>query len=175
MIGPDADELERGAKFVLKLGFESDHPGVIEDPLGVVRWRYETQPRRSAYSLANLFRKPDFVLGSPEGREVLRIRRVSRHPPTFAMQGKGLVLATLVRRSILRNKYVLQFKEGQAWTFRMPLFTTSFWGESAPGRRLWVEMGPSTLQWNVLFQPGGESVELLGGLAFIHRDWLCYS
>ena len=60
------------------------------------------------------------------------------------------------------------------WMFRMPLFTVFFGGESTAGELFWVEVGPSNLQWNVLFQPGTDQVPLVAGLAFLHRQRWCY-
>jgi hypothetical protein len=172
---PDAGDIERGIQYCFQIGRETDSPGVILCKPNVIRWQYETRPRRSPYSLMNLLKKPDFVITNPGGQEVLQVRRVKRLPPSFEMIEHNQVVAKIAMRSILRNKYRLEFKAGPIWTFCMPLFTVFFWGESTAGTKVWVRVGPSKKQWNLLAEPGVDSVHLLSGLAFIHREWWCYN
>jgi hypothetical protein len=177
MRGPNDDETKRGGKYVFQIDLRrNDYPGLIRNEYGVILWAYQTRPRRHIWSLLNVFGKPEFILLDPEGSDVLRIRRISRFPTCFEMTEKDQSVAKIVRRSVLRNKYSLEVKNGQGWTFRMPLFTSSFAGESTSGNLFWVQVGPSESQWNVLFQPGTENPELLAaGLAFIHWERWCYN
>src|SRR5207244_4308827 len=117
---------------------------------GVIRWRYETHPRRSVYSPLNLLKKPDFILSDGQGQEVLRVVRKTRFPPRFKMVESGRTVGKIALRSILRNKYSIEFDEGPRWLFRMTLFTIYFPGVSSTGNRAWVVVGPSKRQWNVL-------------------------
>jgi hypothetical protein len=172
---PDASDLERGAQYIFQIGRESDSPGVILGEPGVMRWQYQTRPRRSAWSPLNLFKKPDFIVTDPEGREILQIRRVKRFPPTFEIVENNQVVARIARQSILRNKYTIEFNSGPTWTVRMPLFSISFRSESTVGTRVWMWISSSKMQWSILAEPGTDSVHLLSGLAFIHREWWCYS
>ena len=174
---PSPEEIERGVPYSLQLNGALDCPGAIlaEPGNANVRWHCRTDPCRSPYSPLNLLRKPDFVLTDPEERVVLRIRRNSRVPPRFNMIQDGEVVGTICLRSILRNKYAIALKAGPTWTFRMPLFTVHFHGESTAESRVWVAVGPSKLQWTLLAQPGTDDLRLLAGLAFIHREWWCYS
>jgi hypothetical protein len=175
-IDPSPSEIERGAGYVFQLdGGASDAPGCIYDNAGNACWNYRTEPRRSAYSPLNLVRKPDFVLLDHESQEVLRISRNTRVPPRFDIIQNGGVVGTIGLRSILRNKYMLTLKGGPAWTFRMPLFTIHFYGKSSVDSRVWVVIGANKTEWYLLTQAGTTDVRLVGGLAFIHREWWCYS
>jgi len=175
---PKPDDIERAAVYGLVLdGGAEEVPGFIFETQGVTEpgWHLRTEPPRSPYSLLNLWRKPDFLLVDRDNREILRIKRTRRMPACFDLVDKGNPVGTVQRHGILRNKYALAFKDGATWTFRMPLFTWLFWGESNTGGRIWVRMGPSKVQWTVLMQPEADDVRLLAGLAFIHREWWCYS
>jgi hypothetical protein len=177
-MAPRPDDIERAAAYGLVLdGRATEVPGLIFDTPGVTEpcWRLRTEPPRSPWSPLNFWRKPDFLLVDSDNREILRIRRTRRMPACFHLVDKGNPVGTVQRRGILRNKYTLAFKDGPTWTFRMPLFTWLFWGESNTGRRIWVRMGPSKIQWTVLMQPEADNVRLLMVLAFIHREWWCYS
>jgi hypothetical protein len=123
----------------------------------------------------NLFRKPDFVLFDAEEREVLRVRRTTRFPARFEIIEGGRVIGEIALRSILRNQYTIEFDAGLRWLVRMPLFTTYFAGASSTGTRAWIVVGPSERQWRLLVEPEADSVHLLCGLAFIHRERWCYS
>jgi len=174
-IRPDASQLERGIEYRFVVENTPPSPGVILVRPGTTRWRYEPHPNRSVYSLLNLLRKPDFVLLDAEGQEVLRISRVTRFPARFKMIERGKCVGEIVRRSVLRNKYTIEFDGGPGWLFRMPLYTVHFPGVSSAGTRVWVVVGPSKRHWNVLVEHEADSVYLLCALAFIHREWWCYS
>lgn len=139
-----------------------------------MRWHYQTEPCRSAYSFLNLFRRPDFVLLDHDEKEVLRIRRRTRFPPRSDILQNGEVVGTIRLRSVLLNRYSLVLKAGPTWTFRMPLFTIRFYGESSANSRVRVLMGPK-VQWMLHLSAGADDVRLVAGLAFIHRQWWCYS
>jgi hypothetical protein len=171
---PSADMRARGAAYVLQVGHGVDSPGTILQEPGVVRWRYQTQPRRNPWSVANLIRKPEFVVVDGGMQEVLRIRRSKRTPVKFDILDDGNVVGTIGHRSILRNAYTLDLRGGITWRFRMPLFTVLFHGKSNRGSQLWALVGPSKMRWNLLVEPGADSVDLLAALAFVHWEWWCY-
>ncbi len=173
--GPDAETIERGDRYWFLIEETLDFSGAILEASGTIRWRYLTSPRRSPYSLVNLKRKPDFLVLNPDGLDLLRIRRDKRLPPIFHMIEGSRVVGRIRLRSILRNTYTLDFEEGPTWTVRMPLYTVNFWGESSVNSHVWILTGPSKKQWNLLSEPGATNVRLLSGLAFIHREWWCYS
>ena len=172
---PDNAQVQGGNQYIFDIANTPETPGVILAKPGITRWRYETQPRRSAYSLFNLLRKPDFVLFDTQGQEILRIVRQTRFPPRFKMVARDQVVGKIALRSLLRNKYAIEFDGGPRWLFRMTLFTVYFPGVSSTGTRVWVVVGPSKRQWNVLVEPAADNVYLLAGLAFIHREWWCYA
>ena len=174
---PSPDQIERGVQYVFQLSQDACYSGAIHAEPGTwaVRWYFRTEPCRSPVSPLNLFRRPDFVLRDVEEREVLRIRRTTRFPPCFNMIENGAVVGTVRLRSILLNKYEIVLNAGPTWTFRMPLFTIHFHGESSSNSRVWVYVGPSKMRWTLLAESGTDDVRLLAGLAFIHHEWWCYS
>ncbi len=174
-IEPDAEIIEHGDKYVFGIENTLDFSGVILEASGIIRWRYQTSPRRSPYSLFNLIRKPDFVLLNPDGLELLRICQHKRLPPIFQIIERNRVVGTIRLRSILRNKCSLDFEDGLMWDFHMPLFTVCFWGKSNVNSYVWVQVGPGKRQWNLLSGHKDTNIRLLSGLAFIHREWWCYS
>jgi len=120
---PDDTQVKRGNEYKFDIENTPETPGVILVKPGVIRWRYESQPRRSVYSALNLLRKPDFVLSDGQGQEVLRVVRETRFPPRFKILERGRTVGKIALRSILRNKYSIEFNRGPRWLFRMTLFT----------------------------------------------------
>lgn len=175
--GPTPDDVERGVQSCFQISTASDSSGWIRTQPEATdfRWQFGTEPKRSAWSPLNLLRKPDFVVRDQEMREVLRIRRLSRIPSRFEVIQAGELVGTIRLRSLLRNRYTLDFREGSTWTFRMPLFSIQFYGMSTTGSRVWVIVGPGKRQWNLLMDPESDDIRLLACLAFIHREWWCYS
>ena len=171
----DGTEFAQGHQYCFQIGDEIEWPGVILAEPGAVRWRYTTDPKRSPWSPANLFGKPEFVVTDSDGRETLRVRRASHFPPRFEMTEQGQTVGSISLRTVLRNRYTLQLRDEPTWTFHMPLFTVYFRAESTAGREVLVRVGPSKKQWNLLAEPGADSSRLLCGLAFIHREWWSYS
>lgn len=172
---PSDAQVQGGNQYIFDIENTPETPGVILGKPGITRWRYEGQPKRSVYSPLNLLRKPDFVLSDPQAQEVLRVVRETRFPPRFKIVERGQTVGSVALRSILRNKYRIRFNGGPDWLFRMTLFTVYFPGVSSAGTRVWVRVGPSKRQWNLLVEPEADSVYLLACLAFIHREWWCYS
>jgi hypothetical protein len=172
--GPDAEDIEHGAKYGLLIdGKLRGTSGTIWEP-EVLRWRYEMRKNRSGYSLRNPFRKRDFVILDLEAKEVLLVRRASFIPPRFDIIQAGKKVGRISLRSILRNKYTIELEGEASWTFLMPLYTIRFFGESDAGLQLWVVVGPSTMEWNLLMKRGADDVRLLSALAFIHCEWNSY-
>jgi hypothetical protein len=164
-----------GHQYSLQIGSETEWPGVILSEPGVIRWRYTTDPKREPWSPANLFGKPHFVVMDSDEHEILRVRRETRLPPRFEIVERGEPVGRISLRSPLRNRYTIQFGNEPTWTFHMPLFTILFRAESTSGREVLVRVGPSKKQWNLLAEPGTDSIYLLCALAFIHREWWSYS
>jgi hypothetical protein len=78
-------------------------------------------------------------------------------------------------RSMFRNKYSIDIVGLNSWTLRMPLFTVRFCGDSRAGSEIWVVVGPSKMEWNILIKAGIEERPLVAALAFIHNEWWNYS
>lgn len=171
----DGTDFADGHQYCFQIGSETEWPGVILGEPGVIRWRYTTDPKRNPYSPSNLFGKPQFVVTDSDGNEVLRVRRDNRFPPCFEMVERGEPVGSISLRSLLRNRYSIQVGDEPTWTFCMPLFTVYFRAESTTGQEILVRVGPSKRQWNLLAERGTDSIYLLCALAFIHREWWCYS
>jgi hypothetical protein len=172
--GPDANDQLHGEKFRLVLENTLDFAGSVTDDSGQVLLRYAMDPAQSPYSLLNLFRKTDFVVSNADGVELLRIRRRRSVFPYFELVEHKTVVGTIQCRNFSGTAYTMTLPEQSQWSVRMPSFSLSFWAESSSGAHLWILVGPSKRQWNVLFQPGVNSLPCIAGLAFIHRRWWCY-
>ena len=172
---PSDDTIATGTQYICLIDLADTSPGEIFGDPGVVRWRHTTRHPGTVAFFTRHFKAPDFVITDTDGNERMRIRRSGRLPSRFEMFEDGQVVGLITMRSVLRNSYTIDFKAGQSWTFRMPLFTIYFHGESKGGAKVWVRVGPPKRQWNILVEAGVDSVRLVYGLAFIHRQWWCYS
>jgi hypothetical protein len=176
--GPDSEEIETGHHYFLDIDMTSEASmAIFADPsTSECRWRCETEPRRSAFSLINLIRPVDFVLRDRQGIEIVRIRRSSVLPLRFEIVRSGQVVGRVCLRGLLLgNKYTIDLSEGTTWTIHLPLFSMQFHGESRGGFPLWIVVGPSKRQWSLLISRDSDDLRLLAGLAFIHRRWWCYA
>jgi hypothetical protein len=150
----------------------------VRDEQSVIRWRYGLRKNPSRHGLGNPFNKPDFVIGEPyaesHAQGELIIRRASFIPPLFNIIEAGTIIGRIGMRSIFRNKYAIDIDGVNSWTFRMPLFTISFHGDSSAGTEIWVVLGPSKREWNILIKPGVKEQPLVAALSFIHAEWWNY-
>lgn len=168
---PDEECIAHGHKFLCQIDRGMDgHCGAIMDEHGVIRWRYGIRKNASARRLGNPFNKPDFVMTDPDGRDEIVIRRASFIPPVFSIIEAGRVVGRVRMRSLFRNKYAIEIDRVNSWTFRMPLFTIRFFGDSSAGVEIWVAVGPSKKDWNVLIKRDAMAWPLLAALAFIHVE-----
>lgn len=65
---------------------------------------------------------------------------------------------------------MIQFRDGATWTFRMPLYSVLFRGDSPSRPEVWVRMGPSETSWNILVRPGVDDKRLVPVVAFLHSE-----
>jgi len=127
--------------------------------------------RRERYPYG-FFRLPDFVVYDPDKRERFRVKRVRRLPTArFVMTENGQPICTIGQRSILLNRYRLDFTSSEKWTFHMPLFTIYFKGWSQTGDKVFVRLETHNT-WFLQIDEGRDSPQLLAALAFIHRERL---
>jgi len=170
---PDEDCIANGAKFLCQIDRGGDsHGDAVRNEQGVVRWRYHKSGFGRA--LKNPFNKPDFVVAVPDTKDELIIRRASFMPPLFTIMREGRVIGAIRMRSIFRNKYSISIDGVNSWVFCMPLFTVRFYGESSAGTEIWVIVGPSKMEWNILIKAGVKEWPLVAALAFIHNEWWNY-
>ena len=149
--------------------------GKVWDEKGTVRWRYGVRDHPSARGRGNPFNKPEFVFAEVDGAAELVIRRASFVPSVFQISDGDKVTSRIRMVSLLRIKYVIEVDGVNSWVFRMPLFTVRFRGDSATGTDIWVVVGPSKMEWNILLRPGISDRPLLSALSFIHNEWWNYS
>jgi hypothetical protein len=172
---PDEECIEHGTKLLSQIHRgASSRDGEMRDELDNVRYRYERRASRFGWGFGNPFRKPDFVLSEPSDKEETIIRRVSFVPPVFNIVEASAVIGTIRMLSMFRNKYSISIDGVKSWTFRMPLFTVLFFGESDAGAEIWVRVGPSVREWNILIKPGITRRPLIAALAFIHHERYFY-
>lgn len=177
---PDDREQAEGTKYILAL---PDHPNIRRNGRGEVHqfqedldegklcgyWRVQRWPRTEVDEGIRPWRTV-FIYNTPEGDEVLRIRRSAWFPSTFDMHRNGETLGKIRLQSLFRNRYHIQFQHGPAWAFYMPLFTVCFSCESDAGGRVWGSLGRSELEWMVLIAAGFDDVQLVAALAFLHHQ-----
>jgi hypothetical protein len=173
--GPTQECIASGIKFGCQIDRKADgHSGSVRDEQGVVRWRFRVRNNAFGRGPGNPFNKPDFVIAEPDAQNELIIRRASFIPPVFNIIETGTIIGRIGMRSIFRNKYAIDIHGVNSWTFRMPLSTVRFYGESSVGAEIWVAVGPSKMEWNILIKPGVKEQPLVAALSFIHTEWWNY-
>jgi hypothetical protein len=171
---PDRDCIEHGTKLLSRIhrgAYSRD--GEVRDEQGTVRWRYG---RTNSFKggLGNPLKKPDFILSEPDEKNQTIIRRVSFVPSVFQILEAIEPIGTVRMLSILRNQYSISIDGVDTWTFRMPLYTIFFFGESRTRCEIWVRVGPSEKEWNILIKAGVTRRALIAALAFIHNERYFY-
>jgi hypothetical protein len=168
--------LNGGSAYRFECAYEGN--GEIYDADDEILWRFRTQrPNARPITFVRVpaygfFRLRDFILYDTAAKEVLRIKRERRLPRAkFVMFENGLPICTIRQRSLLLNKYTLDFVNGPKWTFHMPLFTAFFHGVSGTGGKVFARLWTHYV-WLVLIEHGVESSRLAAALAFIHRERL---
>ena len=123
-------------------GCTSEGSGAIYDTTNRALWQFTGQNGRHQWHPPyGNFRLPDFVVYDPDKRERFRVKRVRRLPMSrFVMTENGQPICTISQRSILLNRYRLEFTSGEKWTFHMPLFTIYFKGWSDTGGKFFVRL-----------------------------------
>ena len=156
-----------GGKYCFKCSYEGN--GEIYNSNGEIVWRVKTLYSSLHYPYG-FFRLADFVVYDKSDRELFRIKLGRKWAlAQFVMIENGLPICTVKLRSILRNKYSLNFANGQKWIFRMPLFTVNFGGLSEMGEKIRVRLWSHNV-WYVLIDANVDSPQLVAALAFIHRE-----
>ena len=175
-IAPNEECVARGTKLLCQIDRgAAAHSGTVRDEHGIIRWRYAFRKNASGRGSENPFNKPDFVIADPDAKDEVIIRRASFIPPVFSIREAERSIGRIRMRSLFRNKYSIEIEGVGSWMFRMPLFTIRFYGVSSAGAEIWVIVGPSKMQWNILLRPGVKEWPLLAALAFIHNEWWNYS
>jgi len=148
--------------------------GEIYDSNGGILWHFKTLHKRPHYPYG-LFRLPDFVVYDKAEKEIFRIKLERKWAlAQFAMLENGSTVCIINQRSILRNKFTLNFRNGQKWVFKMPLFTVRFGGWSETGEKIRVRIRTHNI-WYVFIDTNVDSPPLAAALAFIHRERLRFN
>ena len=118
---------------------------------------------------------PIFVVYDKAEKEIFRIKIERKWAlAQFAMLENGSPICIINQRSILRNKFTLNFRNGQKWVFKMPLFTVSFGGWSEAGKTIRIRIRNHNI-WCVLIDTNVDSPQLTAALAFILRERLRFN
>ena len=161
-------------KYCFKCSYEGN--GEIYDSNGEILWRVKTKHfnARPRYPYG-FFRLPDFVVYDKTDTELFIVKREPKLAlAQFVIVEKGRPVCTIRLRSILRNKYTLDFVNGQKWVFRMPLFTVIFRGFSEAGEEIRVRLWSHNI-WYVLIDTKADNPQLVAAFAFIHRERLRFN
>ena len=162
----------RCVKFFSKIGKGSNgRGGTIWNEHGVACQQYGE--RNS--SVWNRFRSPFgnrefFVLNTDSSGELI-FRKISYFRSVFEIVDGNIVIGMIRRRGVFRNRYSIDICGVGHWIFRMPLFSIRFQGESEDKVNIWVVVGPSKAEWNVLVAPDFNNRTLISVLAFIHNEY----
>jgi hypothetical protein len=147
-----------------------DGNGEIYNSIGEILWQTKTQHFHRPHYPYGFFRLPDFVVHDPAEKEVCRIKLKRRFAlAEFVMTEDGVTVCTIKQKNILRNKYTLEFANGQKWIFRMPLFTVNFSGISEAGEKIYARLWAHEV-WYVLIDVAADNPQLAVALTFIHRE-----
>jgi|SRR5579872_1191346 len=170
-IGPDDLCIEKGTKLLCEIykGY-SRRDGEMRDEVNQSRWQFRRNKATFRSLLRHPLKRPDFVATEQDNKDEVVIRRGSLIPSVFNIIERGRTVGTIRMVSMLRNKYSISIDGGKTWTFRMPLFTILFFGESKEAAEIWVRVGPSERHWNILIRPGVVQRPLVAALAFIHNE-----
>ncbi|MGB8369764.1 MAG: hypothetical protein ACLPYZ_07720 [Limisphaerales bacterium] len=159
-------------KYCFRCSYEGN--GEIYNSNGEIIWRFKTLHKRPHYPYG-LFRLPDFVVHDKSDKELFRIKLERKWAlAQFMMLENGLPICTINQRSILRNKFTLNFTNGRKWVFKMPLFTVNFRGCSEAGEKIRVRFRSHNI-WHVLIDTKADGAQLAVALAFIHRARLRFN
>ena len=179
---PNGKEVAGGIQFISVIGEELDFGGTIFREPGVPCWDFYSDSRQSPYSSESCLRPADLIFTTPEGDEFLCIRRSPQLRDTHYILQEESLIGSIKLTTALRNEYELQLGGTTLWRFHLPLFDTCFHGESDDGKQLWAKLWKSRQQWRILVQPdvfdstiSPQRSALLPALAFIHRQWWCFS
>ncbi len=168
--------ISRGSKFVCVIdGGGLNRTGKIYNDEGKICWQYGTRTNPDGRRWGNPLNKPDFVVTNTDGKAEIVIRRVSFLPSVFQIMDQDHSIGQIALRNILGIKYRIRIDGQASSTFRLPLFTVRFWGDTDTGPSIWVAVGLSKMQWSVLLKPGTMDRKLIASLAFIHNQWWNYS
>jgi hypothetical protein len=159
-------------KYCFRCSYEGN--GEIYDSNGGILWRFKTLHKHPHYPYG-FFRLPDFVVHDKTDKEVFRIKLERKLAlAQFMMLENSLPICTINQRSFFRNKFTLNFTNGQKWIFKMPLFTANFGGWSEAGEKIQVRFRSHNI-WYVLIDTKADSAQLVVALAFIHRERLRFN
>jgi hypothetical protein len=150
-----------------------DGNGMIYGSNGEALWLIKTEHFNDRLPHPyGFFRLPDFVVYDRAGKELIRIKRERRFPAArFVMFEDGAPVCRISQRSLLLNKYRLDFVGQPKWTFHMPLFSVFFRGQSETGARVQVRLKTHNV-WYAKVDADADSFRLAAAMAFIHRERL---
>ncbi len=174
---PDEECVRQGQQVFFAIDRKSPKhtAGDMLDGEGQRLWRYQRSGTPASAFARNPFGKLDFVVSDASGKDVCVIRQESFLPSRFSILETERKVGTISPCSILRNRYRIDIKGAKTWTFRLTLFSVSFWGDADGDPGVWVRVGPSKMEWSVLLKPGSVATPLVFALAFIHNEWWNYS
>jgi hypothetical protein len=104
------------------------------------------------------------------GQTLLTIQQERGFPLTrFLMLENDSMICTICQRSMMLNRYSLDYSNGPKWTFYLPLFSIFYKGEANSGDEVRVRMVRHDT-WKVRISDEADNYHLVAGLALIHRE-----
>jgi hypothetical protein len=173
---PDEESIQYGTKLICQIDRAlSGHGGEVKDQAGATFWPYKSCDARPPWTIKNPLRKPDFIVVEQGTEKKVSIRRASFVSSRFHIVEAEKVIGAISVAGTFRNQYSIAIDGIDSWIFYMPLFTIRFYGNSALGTEIWVVVGPSQREWNILLKPDVVKWPLVAALAFIHHERYFYS
>ncbi|MES2933096.1 MAG: hypothetical protein V4805_06380 [Pseudomonadota bacterium] len=109
----------------------------------------------------------EFIVADAESKLIFTILRIRRPPyARFSIILDGQESGAIICKNIFRTRYQITLLNRSTWQFYMPMFSVHFYATSNQADTIKIRMFREDI-WGLLFDPGLESQQLIGALAFI--------
>jgi hypothetical protein len=170
---PDAKAIEAGGKYSSFIERRTGGcRGGVNDEHGTNLFGFGYRSLHGKIEPPLFLSEKEFYFGNAGAKEKpFTIHRTSRFPSVFLISENGLPIGRIHSTGWLRNRYAIRLDGADEVRFHIPRFTTGFYGESGGSTSIWVIVGPSKMEWNILTGPSLQQPPLIAAIAFLHLHW----